>query len=164
MSECADWKLGMQAIARSSRGHGIATQGTAGLGNPRPEPQGQHNLIIVTLDSCRYDSFMAAAPKIITRLTQGKVEKRYSYASWTAPSHYNLLMGLLPHSSPQHVFASEYYKHDFLFYNQRLGTAGIEFSRLVPSLWLPTFLRRTLGYTTHARVSLPVLNPRTPIE
>lgn len=130
----------------------------------RPEPQAQHNLIVVILDSCRYDSFMAAAPKIIPKLSQGKIEKRYSYASWTAPSHYNLLMGLLPHASPPHVFASEYYQNDFLAYNQRLGTEGIEFSKLLPSLWLPTLLRQTLGYTTHARVSLPVLNPRTPLN
>jgi hypothetical protein len=130
----------------------------------RPEPQAQNNLIIITLDSCRYDSFMAAESKVITKLSKGKVEKRYAYASWTAPSHYNLLMGLIPHTSPEHVFASEYYKHDFLNYNMRLGSKGIEFAKLIPSMWIPTFLRRTLGYTTHARVSLPVLNPRTPIN
>jgi hypothetical protein len=31
----------------------------------------------------------------------------------------------------------------------------------VPRLYLPTFLRDTLDYKTHAMVSLPVLNPRT---
>lgn len=130
----------------------------------RPEPRAKNNFIIVILDSCRCDSFMAAEPKVITKLGGGKVEKRYSYASWTAPSHYNLLMGLIPHLSPEHVFASEYYKEDFLNYNRRLESEGIEFAKLVPSLWIPTFLRRTLGYTTHARVSLPVLNPKTPIN
>ena len=50
----------------------------------RSEPKGKNNFIIVILDSCRYDSFMAAEPQSITKL--GKVEKRYSYASWTAPS------------------------------------------------------------------------------
>ena len=131
---------------------------------PRPEPRAKNNFIIVILDSCRYNSFMAAEPKVITKLSGGQVEKRYTYASWTAPSHYNLLMGLMPHLSPEHVFASEYYKEDFLNYNRRLESEGIEFAKLVPSLWIPTFLRRTLGYTTHARVSLPVLNPRTPIN
>jgi hypothetical protein len=121
-----------------------------------------NNYIVVVLDSCRYDTFMAAAPLTLQRL--GTVERRWSYASWTGPSHYNLLMGLLPHSSPQHVYASEYYKRDFLRYNDRLGTEQIEFKQLVPHLFLPTFLKRTLGYRTHAMVSLPVLNPATPLN
>jgi len=105
---------------------------------------------------------MAAEPKMITKL--GDVEKRFSYASWTAPSHYNLLMGLVPHTSPPHVFASEYYKEDFFNFNKRLGAEGIEFSKLIPSLYLPIYLRDTMGYHTNARVSLPVLNPKTPLN
>jgi hypothetical protein len=127
-----------------------------------PEPQADNNFIIVILDSLRYDSFMAAQPKIITKL--GKPEARYTYASWTAPSHYNLLTGLLPHTSPANVYASEYYKEDFFNYNTRLGAKGIEFAKMVPGLWLPELLRNTLGYKTHARVSLPVLNPKTGIN
>jgi hypothetical protein len=129
---------------------------------PHPEPQADNNFIIVILDSLRYDSYAAAEPKIISKL--GKVEKRYTYASWTAPSHYNLLTGLLPHTSPQHVYASEYYKEDFFNYNTRLGAKGIEFAKMVPGLWLPDLLRNSLGYKTHARVSLPVLNPKTGIN
>jgi len=129
---------------------------------PHPEPQADNHFVIVILDSCRYDSFMAAKPKIITKL--GKVEKRYSYASWTAPSHYNLLTGLLPHTTPSNVYASEYYKEDFFNYNARLGAKGIEFAKMVPSLWFPHLLRNNLGYRTHARVSLPVLNPKTGIN
>ena len=134
----------------------------AGAGGPLPDPQAENNFIIVILDSCRYDSFMAAAPRTITKL--GPVEKRFTYASWTAPSHYNLLTGLLPHTSPPHVYASEYYKEDFFNYNKRLGAKGIEFAKMVPGLWFPGLLRNTLGYRTHARVSLPVLNPRTGIN
>ena len=129
---------------------------------PHPEPQADNHFVIVILDSLRYDSFMSAKPKIITKL--GKVEKRYSYAGWTAPSHYNLLTGLLPHTSPSNVYASEYYKEDFFNYNERLGAKGIEFAKMVPSLWFPNLLRNTLGYRTHARVSLPVLNPKTAIN
>jgi hypothetical protein len=91
----------------------------------------------------------------------GKIERRWSYASWTAPSHYNLLIGLLPHSSPKHVYASEYYKHDLLKFNERLGGQGFEFRSLVPKMYLPCFLKEDLGFKTHAMVSLPVLNPRT---
>lgn len=124
-----------------------------------PPPQARNNYIIIILDSCRYDTFMAAQPRVLSRL--GEAECRWSYASWTAPSHYNLLMGLLPHSSPQNVYASEYYKRDFLKYQERLGTDQVEFKSLIPHLFLPTFLKRKLGYSTHALVSLPVLNPAT---
>lgn len=125
-------------------------------------PPGARNLVVVVFDSCRYDTWVAAAPRTLGRL--GVVERRWSYASWTAPSHYNLLMGLLPHSSPQRVYASEYYKQDFMRYSERLGVPGIEFRRLLPSIFLPTFLRNTLGYRTHALVSMPVLNSRTLIN
>jgi hypothetical protein len=93
----------------------------------------------------------------------GRVERRWSYASWTAPSHFNLLMGLMPHLSPKHVFASEYYKKDFVRFNERLGRSDLSFKSLVPQLYLPPFLKG-LGYATHARVSLPVLNPKTPVN
>lgn len=133
-----------------------------GMGGPRPAPKAEKNFMIIILDSLRWDSFMAAESKVITKL--GPVEKRYTYASWTAPSHYNLLTGLLPHSTPQNVYASDYYKEDFLNYNTRLGADGIEFAKMVPGLWFPGFLRNELGYTTHARVSLPVLNQKTGIN
>jgi hypothetical protein len=122
----------------------------------------KNNYILVVFDSCRYDSFVRARPRTIRKL--GKVEKRWSYASWTAPSHYNLLTGLMPHTSPRHVYASEYYKKDFLKFNERLGTSDFEFRSLVPQLFLPAFLKHTLGYRTHAMVSLPVLNPRTALN
>jgi len=125
-------------------------------------PPGARNFVIVVLDSLRYDSWTDAQPGNLARL--GPVERRWSYASWTAPSHYNLLMGLLPHQSPPEVYASEYYKQDFLRYGERLNVEGIEFKRLLPSIFLPTFLRRTLGYRTGAMVSMPVLNPHTAIN
>lgn len=118
-----------------------------------------NNYVLVIFDSCRYDSFVRARPQHIRAL--GKLEKRWSYASWTAPSHYNFLMGLMPHRSPKHVYASEYYKKEFFKFNERLGVDGIEFKSLVPRLYLPLFLQEKMGYRTHAMVSLPVLNPRT---
>ncbi len=117
-----------------------------------------NNYILVVLDSCRFDSWMAAAPPNLARL--GEVERRWSYASWTSPSHYSLLMGLMPHESPPQVYASDYYKRDFVKYCERLGTDGVEFKSLLPNLFLPTFLKK-LGYRTHAMVSMPVLNPAT---
>lgn len=119
----------------------------------------RNNFILVILDSCRYDSFVSARPRAMQKL--GKVERRWSYASWTSPSHYNFLIGLMPHTSPKHVYASEYYKKDFFTYNERLGTDQFSFKSLVPKLYLPSALKENLGYSTHAMVSLPVLNPKT---
>lgn len=130
--------------------------------SPAPARDDLNNYIIVILDSCRFDTFMEAEPRTIMKL--GEPEDRYSYVSWTAPSHYNLLMGLMPHTSPKHVFASEYYKKDFLKFNERLGAEGVEFKSLVPRLYLPDYLRNTLGYITRAMVSLPVLNSHTPVN
>jgi hypothetical protein len=117
-----------------------------------------NNYVLIVFDSCRYDAFLQARPKTMRRL--GKVERRWAYASWTAPSHYNLLMGLMPHSSPKGVFASDYYQRDFLKFNNRLGATDLEFKRFLPRLYLPVLLQN-LGYKTHAMVSMPVLNPRT---
>jgi arylsulfatase A-like enzyme len=128
---------------------------------PEPPP-GARNLVVVVLDSLRYDSWVQAAPATLAQL--GTVERRWSYATWTAPSHYNLLMGLLPHTSPPEVYASEYYKQDFLRYGERLGVPDMEFKRLLPSIFLPTYLKHALGYRTHARVSMPVLNRHTVIN
>ena len=119
----------------------------------------RNNYIIVTFDSCRYDSLVTARPKVMKKL--GKLERRWSYASWTSPSHYNLLIGLMPHTSPPNVYASEYYKKDFVRFNERLGVDDIQFRSLVPKMYLPAFLKDTMGYRTHAMVSLPVLNPKT---
>jgi hypothetical protein len=125
-------------------------------------PPGAGNLVVVVLDSLRYDTWQAAPPASLRAL--GAAERRFSYASWTAPSHYNLLMGLLPHASPAHVYASEYYKQDFMRYRERLGVPDMEFRKLLPSIFLPTYLKHSLGYATHARVSMPVLNRFTPIN
>lgn len=122
----------------------------------------RNNYVLVVFDSCRYDSLMRARPRTMQKL--GKFQKRWSYASWTSPSHYNLLIGLMPHTSPRHVYASEYYKKEFLQFNERLGCKNIEFKSLVPKLFLPSFLHDTLGYRTNAMVSLPVLNPKTIIN
>ena len=121
----------------------------------------RNNYVLIVFDSCRYDAFLKARPRTIRKL--GRLEKRWSYASWTAPSHYNLLMGLMPHSSPRGVFASDYYQRDFLKFNERLGAEGLEFKRFVPRLSLPVLLQN-LGYRTHALVSLPVLNPLTALN
>ena len=127
---------------------------------PKPPPFA-YNYVLLILDSCRFDSFVKANLTHTRRL--GTVQKRFSYATWTAPSHYNLLMGLLPHPSPSHIFASTYYKDDFTFFQKRLNIPSLNFDEMIPRMWLPHYLRNVLGYYTRAIVSLPVLNPHTPL-
>ena len=117
-----------------------------------------NHLIYIIMDSCRFDSCQQARTPNLDRL--GVVERRYSYASWTSPSHYAMLMGMIPHTSPRGVFASEVYKGEFKRWVERLGIEGLSFKSFVPELSLPRVLR-SHGYATIARVSLPVLNPYT---
>ena len=126
-----------------------------------PVSTGPRNLVIVVLDSCRFDSFMQAELPSIRGL--GEVHRRYSYASWTPPAHYNLFMGLLPHASPSGIHASTAWKGDLASMAHRLGIPDLGFTALLPNLWLPHTLREEYGYHTQAIVSMPVLNPATPL-
>jgi hypothetical protein len=120
-----------------------------------------NNLVIMILDSCRYDSFVRALRVNLSRL--GEPEQRWSYASWTAPSHYAFLMGLTPHRSPRHVYASEIYKREFANWVDRLALPDLQFETFLPQLSLPKVLSQR-GYHCEARVSMPVLNGFTLIN
>lgn len=119
------------------------------------------HLVFITYDSCRLDSALAAKAPNLNRL--GEIEARWSYASWTAPSHYAYMMGLVPHKSPPHVYASDVYKEDFRRWTDRLEIPDLKFERFLPELSLPAMLRKQ-GYRNFARVSMPVLNPFTGIN
>lgn len=126
---------------------------------PPPIPQAS-NYVLLILDSCRYDSFVQANPKIMQKL--GTLERRWSYASWTAPAHYNILLGLLPHTNPRNVVASTVYKKELLSFSYRLNIPELRFEDMLPRMWLPHYFR-SLGYHTQALMSMPVLNPSTPL-
>ena len=115
-----------------------------------------NSLVYIVLDSCRFDSFVRASTPNMDRIAP--VERRYSFASWTSPSHFTLLMGQVPHTSPRRVFASEVYKVQFTNWVDRLGVPNLSFKTFVPELCLPAVLGRH-GYRSIARVSMPVLNP-----
>lgn len=115
-----------------------------------------NHLVFLVLDSCRFDSFMRAKTPNIDRL--GPAQQRFSFASWTAPSHFTFLMGQVPHTSPKRVFASEVYKNQFAEWVDRLGVPDLSFKTFIPELCLAGVLKKH-GYRTTARVSMPVLNP-----
>jgi len=116
------------------------------------------HLVLMIMDSCRYDAYVAASTPNMDRI--GKVQRRWSYASWTSPSHYVFLMGLLPHNNPHHVFASEVYKKEFTLWVERLGVDALSFRDFLPQISLPKVLAK-LGYRTVGKVSMPVLNQYT---
>jgi len=120
-----------------------------------------NHLVYIIMDSCRFDSYKAASTPNMDRL--GMAECRYSYASWTSPSHYAILMGMVPHTSPKGVFASEVYKQEFAKWVDRLAISDLSFKTFVPHLSLPKVLQDQ-GYETIARVSMPVLNQLTSIN
>jgi hypothetical protein len=125
-------------------------------------PSGARNLMLIVLDSLRYDAWIAAEPKNLGRL--GEVERRYSYATWTAPSHYSMLMNLLPHTMmTTDMTTSEYYRADALKFWDRMGIAGGIAKEVMPTLFLPTYAR-SIGYQTRALATLSVLNPSTAIN
>jgi hypothetical protein len=119
-----------------------------------------NSLVFIVFDSARFDAVAAARTRWLKRL--GKLERRFSYASWTSPSHFSYLMGQLPHESPKKVFASRAYEQELLKWNRRLGIKGVSFGQFLPELSLPKVLKHH-GYRTHAMVSMPVLNPSTPM-
>jgi hypothetical protein len=127
---------------------------------PRRGPAGARNWVLLVLDSCRYDSVVAAAPQHLAAL--GPLQRRWSYASWTGPAHYNLLTGLMPHPSPPGRHAAEVYHDELAAFRDRLGVS-LDWSALAPSLWLPTLLSAR-GWVCQAWTSLPVLHPSTPLS
>lgn len=125
----------------------------------RRGPPGARDFILLVLDSCRYDSFVRAQPENLGRL--GPMERRWSYATWTAPAHYDLLTGLLPHRGEPGRHAQDVYRDEFAAWQARLGVP-LDWGSMAPRLWLPSFLADR-GWRCQAWVSLPVLNPSVPL-
>ncbi|MCA0045076.1 sulfatase-like hydrolase/transferase [Celeribacter litoreus] len=116
------------------------------------------NFVYIIMDSCRFDSYARARTSNMDKIAEG--EQRYSYASWTAPSHHSIFMGQVAHKSPTRILASEVYKKEFAKWVDRLDVPDLSFKSFVPELSLAKVLAGH-GYNTTARVSMPVLNPFT---
>lgn len=122
---------------------------------------GGRHVILVVLDSLRFDSMAAARRRLALRL--GPLQRRWSYATWTGPAHYNLLMGLLPHDAGPGCFAAAWHGAELSAWGRRLGRDDLGLPALGPALWLPSALRERCGYFTQAFVSMPALNPAVPL-
>ncbi len=118
-----------------------------------------NNLVYIIMDSCRFDSYARAKTPNMDRIGQG--EARWSYASWTAPSHHSIFLGQVAHKAPTRILASEVYKKEYALWIDRLDIPDLSFKSFVPELSLAKVLQGN-GYRTVGRVSMPVLNPFTP--
>ncbi len=153
--------LGLRRFIRSRLTPLSASDCPVDVEFPDP-PDEAMSCVLVVLDSCRYDALVQANSSCLSAL--GDIQRRWSYASWTAPSHHNMLMGLLPHASPINTLASTVYRQELQRWGERLNLPDLGVGGMLPGLWLPDFLRRNLGYRTTALVSMPVLHPDTPIN
>jgi len=123
------------------------------------ELKGIRSVAFVVADSLRWDSFQEASKPVIDRWAPRQA-KRFSYASWTQPSHSCLLSGLLPHQSLAGTLAAATYASDHSLWAYVL--AGDEGARrhLYPEFCLPLMAQRC-GWRTIGRVALPILNQST---
>ena len=123
-------------------------------------PNGRH-VVLLVVDSLRWDTLSEASPRNLPRL--GPIERRWSYATWTAPSHYNMMMGLLPHRAPPGAHGVAWHGAELREWGARLGIDDMGVLALGPALYLPSALQQRFGYRTQAFVSMPSLNPHTPL-
>ncbi|HVR39409.1 MAG TPA: sulfatase-like hydrolase/transferase [Thermoanaerobaculia bacterium] len=55
-----------------------------------------NHFLLLVLDSCRYDSVADVWPSLQWLPRLGQLERAYSHATWTLPSHFDFLAGRLP--------------------------------------------------------------------
>lgn len=126
------------------------------------ELKGLKSVLYVVLDSLRWDSFAKAKTPVINRWTTKRL-KRFSYASWTQPSHSCLLSGLLPFESLPGVLASFTYATDFSLWAHALSGTDAAKQHLYGDFCLPSMAQRC-GWHTVGSVAMPVLNETTPFS
>jgi arylsulfatase A-like enzyme len=113
--------------------------------------------VILVFDSARFDHVKMAKTRWLKKL--GKLERRFSYTSWTPPSHFALLMGQMPHRSLRRTLVQDAYYEELIQWRTRLGVKNVNFGLFLPSMSLPKMLK-AMGYQTHGIVSMPILNMR----
>jgi hypothetical protein len=118
---------------------------------------GARTVLFVVLDSLRLDGFLASEMPNLDHLCC-EFHERFSYATWTQPSHTCLLNGLLPYESVPGSAASAIYERDLGFWAQVLAGNAAEKRLFPPTYSLADFARRH-RWRTIGHVAMPVLNP-----
>lgn len=114
-----------------------------------------NNYILITLDSCRYDSVENVWFQLRNLPAVGQLQEAYTFATWTHPAHMNFMTGRLPwvpsrtHRLSLRSGGHELYS-DLGLWNQRLGI-NVD-SILDDGFCIETKLRQ-LGYKLYAIVA-----------
>lgn len=127
----------------------------ANLGDLR----GLRTIALVVLDSLRWDNFSRGDMRSIPRYLPNQF-KRFSYASWTQPSHTCLLAGLLPHCGSPEMPARTTYAADWAMWAHTLTRKGQVDQEFTETFSVAEVARRH-GWRTIGRVAMPVLHERT---
>jgi len=86
----------------------------------------QENILLITLDSCRWDVFLKANTPNFNKL--GAFKKAYSHATYTLPSHISIFSGLLPHCFEKLPFYNRFERGLFRICERSINSkAHIEF-------------------------------------
>jgi len=125
----------------------------------RLDAEGLRSIAFVVADSLRWDSYCQARTPNLDRWC-GPAERRYSYATWTQPSHACLLGGLLPHGNAVGRPAAATYADDYAFWATVLGSDHSMPHPLYPEFCLALMATRC-GWVTIGRVAMPVLNEQS---
>ena len=128
----------------------------------RPIPiRGAHNYVLIILDSCRFDSFVQAKPTFMNK----SLEHYKDDGAMHLGQHQHTIISCLDffHMTTQPMLLqAQYTKKSYFNLLDRLNIPNIQFEHMLPRMWLPQYLQ-SLGYYTQAIVSMPVINPSTPI-
>ena len=91
------------------------------------------NVILITLDSCRWDSFEFASAKNLKSLC--KFRKAYAQGTYTFPSHLSMYAGILPDVREQIPYYNRFCKNLFRIAGRRVNVASYtEFPEGTPNI------------------------------
>ena len=114
-----------------------------------------NNYVLITLDSCRYDSVKNVWSQLCHLPAVGELQEAFTFATWTHPAHMNFMTGRLPWvPSRTREFSLRPGGHelhsDLGLWNQRLG---IQVGEIFDEGFCIETRLRSLGYKLHAIVS-----------
>lgn len=114
-----------------------------------------NNFVLVTLDSCRYDSVENVWKTLTALPAIGDLQEAYTFATWTQPAHLNFMTGRLPWVTGRTIGYSlraggHEFHSDLGLWNRRLGT---EVGQIFDNGFCIEPRLRELGYKLHAIVS-----------
>jgi arylsulfatase A-like enzyme len=122
----------------------------APLLQPFRRPQRSDCFLLVTYDSCRYDTYAAAKTPVLDRWVEARCA--WSQATYTYPSHMSMFQGMLPH-----VFEEEEYYNRFV---RQVWRRGHRTQKAQPLVLFPHRVRsiidgfNRMGYFTCATAAM----------